>query len=145
MTEQTINSEPIPFPEHMRPPAPAPKKPLWKKPVVFLPVIALLAGVGIGSGNVRTETVTVEKPVEKRVEVKVPTTPAACITALNLGDQALTYAAEAMGYSNDALKAAGKLDASGIYAAKDKMDILTPKISALGDPLKSAKAECRAQ
>lgn len=88
-----------------------------------------------------TVTVTAA-PVEKRIEVV--TTPPACLTALTLSEQAFGYAAEALGYSNDALKAASRLDVAGINAAKDKMDVLNPKIATLSPQLNTAKADCRA-
>ena len=60
-------------------------------------------------------------------------------------EQAISYAAEALGYSQKAMGAASELDAAGIYGQKDNMDALMPKLKALTEPLAEAKAECRAK
>ena len=135
-------------------PAPQKKKQWFKKPIVWLPVATLILGSMMGSaGQPDPEIVEkqvpgperiVEKPVEKRVEVKVPTTPASCITALDLSQQGFTYSAEAMGYMNDAVQAAGRFNVAGLEAANAKLEILNPKLTALAPQMQAATAECRA-
>jgi hypothetical protein len=83
----------------------------------------LLFGMGTAAGasggvkdDVPTPTPTVTEtvksaPVEKRIEVV--TSPPECIEALDLSQQGFTYAAEAMGYLNDAVQAAGRLNVAG--------------------------------
>ena len=142
----TFQSAP-PVPAWGMPQPPAPKKTPWfKKPVIIFPNAALLVGVGIGSTMVpEPEVITVEGPkqlVEKRIEVK--TTPEACLNYITFSEQGFTYSSEAMGYMNEALQAAGKLDAAGITAASGKLDILNPKFAALLTKSNAAKAECRA-
>lgn len=118
--------------------------------------IAAAAGIVLGSAitasTLKPETVTVTKevPGPERVVTKTETvekevTPNACLTALDMSEQAIGYASDALGYSQDAVLAASKLDADGINAQKDKMDALMPKLKALTEPLQSAKAECRAK
>lgn len=122
----------------LMPPAP-PKKAWWKKPVVIMPAAALLLGLGIGSASAKTETVEVEKRVEvpgpervvtKEVKVNVPSTPASCLEALDLNEQAFSYASESLGY---VLKG----QYANANAITEKMKALTPRANA-------AKAECRA-
>lgn len=132
----------------------APKRPRKKRWIlpVSVGVAGLLIGSAMGASN-RPKPVEVVKEVpgpervvtqtvEKKVDV--PKTPAACLTALDLSEQAFNYAAEALGYSNDALTAAGQLDPAGIQAAGDKMEALNPKIKALAPKVNAAKSECRA-
>jgi hypothetical protein len=117
--------------------------------------ISAVAGLILGSAvtaGVKPEPVTVTKevPGPERVVTKTETvekevTPNACLTALDMSEQAIGYASDALGYSQDAVLAASKLDADGINAQKDKMDALMPKLKALTEPLQSAKAECRAK
>jgi hypothetical protein len=127
-----------------------PQKPKawWKKPVVILPVAAFILGSGLGAMNkpepVRVEVPGPERIVEKEKRVEVPVTPAACLTALDLADEAFGYAAEAMGFMSDAMTAAGNLDLAAITKANEGLDRTTPKMKALKDPMQAAKAECRA-
>lgn len=115
----------------------------WKKPVVILPLGTLVLGLSLGTMN-RPDpvTVTVEKPVEKIVEKKV--TPVACLTALDLSEQAFGYAAESMGYMSKALTAAGDMDVAAITQASADLKVVTPKMEALSPRVNAAKAECRA-
>jgi hypothetical protein len=129
-----------PMPNH--PPVKPKAKRKWLVPVLM--IAALLLGIGFGSIKPTPDPVTITKevPVEKRVEV--PVTPTACGTALTLYDQLVGYSTEALGYSNEALQSAAKLDAAGIYAANDKVKTLTPKIDTLAPLLRAAKDTCRA-
>lgn len=137
--ESTNQYQPVPpMPEH--PPVKPKAKRRWLMPVLL--IAALFVGLAVGSAKPTPDPVTVEKQVEKRVEV--PVTPPECGKALTLYDQLVTYSTEALGYSNDALQSAAKLDAAGIYAANDKVTALTPKINDLTPLLRSAKDTCRA-
>lgn len=91
-----------------------------------------------------TVTATVTAPAPAPVVKTVEKTPESCLTALKLGEQAFDYAAESMGYMNEALQAAGRMNVAGLEAANEKLKILNPKMSALSGPANAAKAECRA-
>jgi hypothetical protein len=128
-------------------PPPA-KRPWYKRAAVLLPAGALLLGLGVGSAvQPKPETITKEVPGPERVVTKTETvekTPVACLTALDLSEQAIDYAGEALGYTKEAMMAASRLDAAGITAESNKVGALTPKIKAITGPLTAAKAECRA-
>ena len=141
-TPPAVTTDPLPLPEHMK------SKPRrwFTKPVVILPVAALVLGLGLGTAN-RPAPVQVPGPeriVTHTEKVNVPTTPAECLKALDLYDQVVTLSGEAMGYMNDALQAAGKLDPAGITAASTKLGPVTEKTKALTDPLIAARTTCRA-
>lgn len=143
-TPPPIPATSIPLPEHMK------RKPRrwFTKPVVILPVAALVLGLGLGSMN-RPDPVQVAVPGPERivnhdVRVSVPTTPAECATAIDLYEQLTDYTSEALGYTQDAMVAASTFDVAGINASTANVKKLTPKIQAIGDPLKAAKAACRA-
>lgn len=149
MTEQHTNhdaqpplvtspyAEPAPFPDHMRP-APQKKQQWFKKPIVWGPALALLLGVGIGTGNkpeperieVTKEVPGPERTVTKTEKVEVPVTPTACLTALDLNEEAFTGLAKSMQLVMDA-------DYAGAKANNTTVAALVPKVNA-------AKAECRA-
>lgn len=115
------------------------RKPKWfKRPVIWLPVVAAVVAFGLGSGSASAKTVEVEKVVEKTVpgpervvtkEVKVPTTPAACLEYIRLAEQVYTVSADAMGE-------AAKLNAAGI-------DRQTAKLAAIKPNLLAAKSGCQ--
>ena len=118
--------------------SPAPKPKWYKRPIVWLPAVAAIVAFGLGSGSASAKTVEVEKVVEKTVpgpervvtkEVKVPTTPAACLEYIRLAEQVYTISAEAVGE-------AAKLNAAGI-------DRQTQKLGAIKPDLQAAKAGCR--
>lgn len=147
---------------HLHNPSPLPpkakpsEKPIYRKPW-FIPaacgLVGLLIGVGVGgSGDKKpeaapspvptvTQTVTATPPtITKTVEV----TPASCLKYVDLSEQAFSYAAEAMGYMSDGLKAAGSFDVAAITAASEKLKTVTPKMNALSPQSNAAKAECKA-
>jgi hypothetical protein len=137
------------LPSQIIPPMPTKKpkaKRKWLMPLLL--GFALLIGIGVGSTKPAPPPVTIEKPVDKIVEkekrVEVPVTPPECIKALALSEQVITLSGEALGYSGDAMKAATNMDVAGIYAANDKIKTVSPKLTAITDPLTSAKATCRA-
>jgi hypothetical protein len=119
-----------------QPAPPAPKK----RRAWIIPVIALALGLIIGGASTagaKPEPVEVvkevpgpERTVEKRVEVKVPTTPAACLNALTINEQAFTYLSESMDHI-----------LSADYAAANRS---TERVKALVPKSNAAKAECRA-
>lgn len=126
---------PIPLPEHMQRPAPK-KQAWWKKPAVLLPVGALLLGTAIGTANtpkpveVVKEVPGPERVVEKEKRVEVPVTPASCMTALDLNEEAFSGLAKSMSLVTEG-------DYSGAKANNETVARLVPKVNA-------AKAECRA-
>jgi hypothetical protein len=115
----------------------------------FIPAVcgalALIVGIGIGSGGQKTEYVDVpgaERVVTKEVEKEV--TPQACLTALDLSEEGFGYSAEAMGYMSDALTAAGNIDVAGLQEANADLEKVSPKMKALTTPMKENAAKCRA-
>lgn len=148
MTEQNTTTPSLPGWDP-RLEVPKKKQRRWfTKPVVILPVGALILGLGLGTMNrPAPERIAVPGPeriVTKTETVNVPTTPPECIKALDIYDQVVTLSGEAMGYMNDALQAAGRLDPAGITAASSKLNPLTEKTKALTDPLIAARTTCRA-
>ncbi|QOP66194.1 hypothetical protein SEA_DANIELLEIGNACE_54 [Arthrobacter phage DanielleIgnace] len=134
------------------PPQP-PKKKLSSGKVI-IGAVALVAAFGIGAGAgasgskapaaapAPAPTVTVTAPPQISTVEK---TPAACLTYIDLSEQAFSYSGEAMSYMSDAMGAASKLQVSGITAANEKLNILNPKLKALTAPLNTAKASCKAK
>jgi hypothetical protein len=110
-------------------PTPPKKQAWWKKPIVVLPVATLALGLGLGANNRPdpvVNTVTVEKPVEKIVEV----TPQSCLTALELNETAFSYL-------SDSLTSITEMDYTAAGSSTGKVEALVPKVNA-------AKSECRA-
>lgn len=129
-----------------QPPAPK-KKAWWKQPLVWVPAIALICGVGIGTGS-QPEPVEVVKevPGPERVVTKTvekPVASPACIEYINLSEQAFTLSAEAMGYMSDGMMAASEFDVAGIEGAGANLKRVNPEMTALTNPMNIAKSECR--
>lgn len=144
MTEQNLDWQ-------YRQPVTPPKKKGWRIRHVAAAYAlgGIILGLVIGGSTATHETVTRDVPGPERivnhdVTVNVPTTPAECATAIDLYEQLTDYTSEALGYTQDAMVAASTFDAAGINKATANVKTLTPKIQALGDPLKAAKAACRA-
>lgn len=143
----TQTYEPMP-PMPPQPPVHAvPKKPFWKQ-IWFLPVVALLFGIALGSGDPRTVEVTKEVPVEKivtkEVKTNVPTTPEACTDALDYASIIFTMNADAIGTMQDMLKHAVAFDAAGLEADTATLDKQTTELGKIKTPYQQAVAECRA-
>lgn len=143
MTENTNTSAPLTAPPavpgYFQTPPPAPKKrPWYKQRIVLIPAAAMLVGLGMGAATTpEPKTVEVikevpgpERTVTKEVKVNVPTTPASCLEALDLNEQAFTGLAES-------LRLVTERDYSGAKANNDKVARLVPKVNA-------AKVSCRA-
>jgi hypothetical protein len=105
--------------------------------------IAALAG-GIGYNSKPTpEPVTIEKVVEKKVTVEK--TPDACLEALTAAENVFGSAGRAMGYSQEALQAAARLDAAGIMKQKGSLDVETAYLETIAPKYQTASAQCRAK
>ena len=113
---------------------------------------ALVLAFGIGAGYTSAKTVEVEKVVEKSVPgpervvtktVEKEVTPQACLDFIRLADEAFGYASDAEGYGREAIQAAGKRDTAGLQAYMDRMDILTPKLTALVGPINTNRIACK--
>ena len=141
MTQQNLDWQ------YTQPLAPGPKpKPWWKKAVVILPVATLVLGLGLGTMN-RPDPVQVPGPeriVNHEVEKRVEVTPQSCLTALDLSAEGFSYAGDIIGYLNDAVQAAGRLNVEGLEKANANMEVVSPKFDALVPKAKAANAECRA-
>ena len=140
-----------------RPSASKPETPIWKHkwfPMAAVAAGALILGTLIGGSASKTETVEVTKEVPGPVTTVTATpptitkvqekTPASCLEYITLSEQGFDYAAEAMGYMSDGMKAAADFDIAGINQANTKLKSVTPKMSALSPKSNAAKAECRA-
>ena len=68
-------------------------------------------------------------------------TPASCVKALDLADEGITYAGEALSALSDGLSS-GSI--SGLRKSADKLTETSAKISAITPAYQAAKAECRA-
>lgn len=117
----------------------------------------LLLGIAIGSGGkgkdaepqavptvTATATVTATPAPAPTITKTVEVTPAACTKYVDLSEKGFSYAAEAMGYMSDGMKAAANFDVAGITAANTSLKTVTPKMNALAPDMNAAKAECRA-
>lgn len=132
-----------PFPGNT-PPAPK-KQAWWKKPIVILPVATLILGLGLGMSNRPdpvTNTVTVEKPVEKIVEKEV--TPQACLTALDKAGEVIDISGEVVRVMSEGFSAVSTMDVAGVAAVGPKVQEQTAKLKALTPSYVAAKTECRA-
>lgn len=128
------------IPPQWNPPTTPPKKKQWfKNPLLLIPLGALLLGLSIGGATAKTETVEVikevkvpgpERTVTKNVEVPTPVTPASCLEALTLNEEAFDLAVGAL----DAISQRDMVTANSYTA---KLQALAPKVNA-------AKAQCRA-
>lgn len=144
-TQQPFNNYP-PMPTQ----APAKKPSKLKR--FGLPVGLLLLGLiigGVSGASAVPEPVEVVKEVpgpERIVNktVEKPVTPQTCKTALDLAGQIMTISAEALGYSNDAVQAAARIDASGIMLARTNMDAVTVRLKEIGPKYLSARDSCNA-
>ncbi|HCB59148.1 MAG TPA: hypothetical protein DEP82_14835 [Arthrobacter bacterium] len=136
-TYQPIPAEPAPW----NPPTVPPKKKWFAKPLVWLPVAALVLGAGLGSAGQKTVTVPgPERTVTK--EVKVPTTPAACSEAFSLAEQVFTASASTVGVLSDALTAAGRFDVAALQGMPAKIQAQTDLINGINPKYKAAKSSC---
>ena len=151
------------------PPEAKPSKPStwWKKPIVWLPLAALVLGTIIGGAGsskptaaapTPTVTVTATPAPAPTVTKTAEVTPASCVKALDLSEQGYSLAAEAMGHMGDALTAAGNFDVAAMRKANAGLDVLNPKMKELATPMrlasvflvrkqtpmKAASTECRA-
>lgn len=119
---------------------------------IGLPVVALLAGVGIGTSaaggspeprvETKIETREVEVPVEKKVEV--PVTPDACIAALDEAEALNQLNIEAFDIVAGMFDSASNYDVAGINSGTSKLDALQPKVAAKVADYNDEATACRA-
>jgi hypothetical protein len=121
-------------------------------PFAAVGVGMLLVGIGLGSSGrgaapdaapAPATTVTASPSPAPTVTKSVEVTPKSCLEALTLSEQGFTLSAEAMGYMNDALQAAGRFDVPGLQKANVDLEALNPKLTALTAPMKQAAFDCR--
>lgn len=129
------------------PPLPEPKpkaKRKWLVPVLV--TVALLFGIGIGSATKPTPPtpapITIEKPVEKRIEVTVASP--ACTKAFGYAEDVFSSSSRTLGSMQNILDAVKRLDASAITAENPKIDAETAIVKDAGPKYRSAKADCLA-
>lgn len=120
--------------------SPAPKTKWFKKPIVWLPVVAATVAFAMGSGSASAQTVEVEKVVTKEVpgperiktvEKKVEVTPAVCLQALSLSEEAFDIASAAVG-------AISERNVTALNGYTADLKAIAPQVNA-------AKAACRAK
>lgn len=134
MTEYTIPQQPS------FAPAP-PEKPKRNFAKFVIPAAALLVGLGIGGAAVpKPEPITIEKPVEKRVEVFK--TPASCEEAFGYAEDVFASSSRTVGIMQTILTAVGNMDVSTMKAQNPKIDDETAKLKLLAPQYKNAKADC---
>jgi hypothetical protein len=129
---------------------PKPQKPKrgWLVPVIV--AVALIFGFGMGAIKPPPAPVTIEKVVEKRVEVpvekrvEVPVTPQACITALSKAGEIIDISGNTVGIMSDTLKAAVTWDSATITANTEKVKTETTKLKDITPGYISAREECQA-
>lgn len=105
-------------------------------PFALTAAAALALGVGVGGATKQPETVEVEKVVE------VEKTPAACAQAFDAAEKVFASSARVIGYGQEAVKAAARLDAAGITSQRYLVDDETALIKSLTPKYQSAKASC---
>jgi hypothetical protein len=133
----------------------------WRRHSRWLfPLAALLVGLGIGSAGKSapddaatasapaatvTATVTTTAPAATVTTTAPPRTktPAACAKALDLAEQIVNYAGDAVGAAGESLDAASRLDAEAMQAQTAKIEAITPKTSAAIAKYKPLAQACR--
>jgi len=122
-------------------PSPAPEKPKRKFAIVAIIIGALLLGGAAGAAA--------KPPVEKIVEVEKTVTefrtPASCIEGFDLAEDIFTSSSTTMGYMQEALQAAARLDAAGIQRNIPKVDDETQKLKVIGPKYRAAREDCLAK
>ena len=134
-------------------PAPEPVKPVKKKRKWILPVAMLVGGLVIGSASAgsaasKAEPVATPTPqptITKTVtqEVKVPTTPAVCLTALDRAGELNDLSSRFAGAMGDVIKGVQAMSTAQITAANAKVDAVNAEMKTVGPQFVSARAECR--
>lgn len=107
-------------------------------PFALTAAAALALGIGVGGATKQPETI--EKVVE--VEKVIEKTPAACEDAFAAAEKVFASSAKVIGYGQEAVQAAARLDADGILAQKELVDDETVVIQKLSPKYNSSKKEC---
>lgn len=120
---------------------PVQQKPKRKFAIVVIIAAALLAGGAVGAAA--------KPPVEKIVEVEKTVTkfktPAACTEGFDLAEDVFKSSSTTMGYMQEALQAAARLDAAGIQRNIPKVDDETAKLKLIGPKYRAARDACLAK
>jgi hypothetical protein len=133
MTENQIPQQPqyappmyqqIPAPQLNTSPPEKPKRNFAK--VAIMVAAALLIGGAVGAAA---------KPTVYKA-------PAACAQGFNYAEDVFSSSSTTMGYMQDALQSAARMDASGIARNIPKVDAETSKLKLIGPKYQSAKEAC---
>lgn len=131
-------------------PQPAPEQPKRRrKPNWFLPAGLAVAGLVLGFGagvGAKPEPVTIEKVVEKEVEVEVikEVTPASCIEALDVVTEAIELFTTYPAMASEAVRAAGTFDTPGLNAVTKKIETFNSDLDEITPRIGTPVSECRA-
>lgn len=129
------------------PPSPAPepekRKRKWILPA-SLAVAGLVLGFGAGVGN-KPEPVTIEKVVEKEVEVEVikEVTPPSCIEALDKASDVIQTLYKLAPIAKDSITAVAENDPTALDAQTQKIKDLNADIEDQTGPLGVSVGDCR--
>lgn len=102
---------------------------------------------GISSGGGTTQSPEPEVVVETETvteEVKVETTPQACVDALDSSDSLMRMFGEALTISGDAMMDAVNMDWTALDEKTAQLELLTPKVEDERAAYDKASTECRA-
>ncbi|MDQ0030158.1 hypothetical protein [Arthrobacter bambusae] len=123
----------------------APKIRNWKR--FALPAALVIGGIALGAGvgfATRPAPVVEVQTNTETKDVNVDVTPASCLDALDQADNVVLDDAKAIGFMNDALKSASRLDAAGITSANDGLTPLLADQTVVLKKYTSARDSCRA-
>ncbi|TDE02813.1 hypothetical protein [Jiangella asiatica] len=140
MSNQTPTIPPVPQP-------PATKRRRW--PWIAAIVLALFAGVGIGSASGETGTTAMPEPqvvtetVTETVTEEVAVTPDACLNALDAAEAVISHAQTAIGRMGEGFEAAASFDISGLDELTAWLDEQTPVVRDARAEYDTRAAECR--
>lgn len=109
-------------------------------------ILIAVAGAAFGTGAAVGHTKTVAKPIVHTVTktVDVPTTPQACLDALDEADSGFNTAAQATGAFQDVISGIQTQDLSKIESATQTIKSTSSDLDTLSASYNADKEECRA-